>query len=401
MRALRLLTLCAALGASIQFSIAQDSRPSLTTIYNSGSTGGLVFGANGALYGIGDYEVIELIPPASPGGTWTATVLANVGGFAGPVIGKNGTLYGTTLSPYGTVYDVVPPASPGGAWTANTLYTMTNGTAGYGLFAGVAIGNEGALYGASNFGGASPTGCYAGVGCGALFRLASPASPGGAWIITVLHDFTGGSDGANPSASPVIGPKGELYGTTWFGGTSDLGTVYEMTPSPGGAWTETVLHTFTGQPGDGAYPWASLVIGKNEELYGTTVDGGTSNIGAVFELTPPASPGGAWTKTVLYSFAGGSDGAHPQGAVVIANDGVLYGTTINGGTPCGCGTVFALKPPASQGAAWTETVLDSFTDGTDGGYPCASLVIGKSGALYGTTSMGGPLNAGTWFQLTP
>jgi uncharacterized repeat protein (TIGR03803 family) len=398
MKAFRLLALTAALGASLHFSLAQDSGPHLTTIYDSGSYGSLVFGANGDLYGNG----AELTPPASPGGVWTVTMLPNAGGFAGPVIGKNGTLYGTTEDTPSTVYDLVPPASPGGAWTANTLYSFPESD-GYLFFAGVAMGKDGTLYGASNLGGGNPTGCYASLGCGALFEVAPPSAPGGAWMAAVLHNFTGGSDGGSPSASPIIGPKGELYGTTWYGGTSNLGTVYELTPpaSPGGAWTETVLHAFTGLNGDGASPWAGLVIGKNGQLYGTTVAGGTSNNGTVFELTPPASPGGAWLETVLYSFAGGSDGAYPQADVVIGKDGVLYGTTLEGGTPCGCGTVFALKPPASQGAAWTERVLYSFTDSSDGGYPWASLVIGKNGALYGTTSTSGPSGYGTWFQLTP
>ena len=106
--------------------------------------------------------------------------------------------------------------------------------------------------------------------------------------------------------------------------------------------------------------------------------------------------GATWMTEIL----GGSDGAHPQGAVVIGNDGVLYSTTTQGGTSS-YGTGFELAPPASPGGAWTETVLYNFTGGSDGGCPWASLVIGKSRALYGTTSMGGPSNTGTWFQLTP
>jgi len=407
MRAIRLLPLYAVLGASIQFSIAQDSGPHLTTIYNNGSWGSLVFGENGALYGFAAGELIELTPPASPGGAWTATTLYNPVSLvptAGPVSGKNGTLYGTLLQGgsllYGTVYDVVPPASPGGAWTENTLYTMTGGLDGMNPLAGVVRGKDGVLYGALMWGGGYPAGCPGPPGCGTVFELAPPASQGGAWVLTVLHDFTGGSDGGNPAASLVIGTKGELYGTTTAGGISGLGTVFELTPpaSPGGAWTETVLHAFTGG-NDGAVPTASLVIGKNGELYSTTA-GGSSGYGTVFKLTPPASSGGPWTEAVLYGFAGGSDGGSPNG-VVIGKDGVLYGTTGDGGTST-FGTVFALKPSTSPGGAWTETVLYSFTGGSDGGFPNASLAIGKSGALYGTTSWGGaPSNTGTWFELNP
>jgi uncharacterized repeat protein (TIGR03803 family) len=175
---------------------------------------------------------------------------------------------------------------------------------------------------------------------------------GGAWTGTVLHSFNG-VDGVNPYAGLVIGKNGTLYGTTYGGGAPPGigGTVFQLTPPAkiGGDWTETVLHSFAGDS-DGANPAAGLVIGKDGTLYGTTQYGGTSNLGTVFQLTPPTKVGGTWSETVLHSFAGGSDGANPVAGLVIGQNGALYGTTTLGGVPytCGlgpgCGTVFEVTP---------------------------------------------------------
>jgi len=283
------------------------------------------------------------------------------------------------------------------------------GTDGSYPFASLVVSKMGTLYGTTSVGGGAgtPVGCN-GLGCGTVFELTAPASAGGAWTESVLYRFTGGSDGGNPSAGLVIGPKGQLYGTTEYGGASADGVVFELTPpsAPGGAWTETVLYTFTNQNGDGAFPWAGVVIGPNGVLYGTTTEGGTAGLGAVYDLAPPATPGAAWTETVLYSFTGTSDGSDPLGGVIVNSAGVLYGTTLNfGGSPsCSgyyCGTVFALQPPASPGGTWTQTVLHSFSGGSQGAGPWAGLTMGKSGALYGTTSVDGASNTGTVFALLP
>jgi uncharacterized repeat protein (TIGR03803 family) len=127
----------------------------------------------------------------------------------------------------------------------------------------------------------------------------------------------------------------------------------------------------------------------------------------MFQLRPPARIGEAWTETVLYSFAGGSEGANPAAGLVIGPDGSLYGTTQYGGSS-NLGTVFRLRSPAKAGKAWTETVLHSFAGGSDGANPVAGLVIGPNGALYGTTTLGGvPYTCGlgpgcgTVFEVTP
>ena len=137
--------------------------------------------------------------------------------------------------------------------------------------------------------------------------------------------------------------------------------------------------------------------------------------GVVFQLTPPSTPGGAWTENVIYSFTGvNGDGAIPsQGSLVVDKNGVIYGTTECGGTgtsahfPCavntltGSGTVFSLTPPAAPGGAWTKTIVHSFTGGTDGAVPIAGLTLGPNGVFYGTASQGGSSGNGTVFSIIP
>ncbi|HLY18317.1 MAG TPA: choice-of-anchor tandem repeat GloVer-containing protein, partial [Bryobacteraceae bacterium] len=237
-----------------------------------------------------------------------------------------------------------------------------------------------------------------------------PAAPGGAWTETVLHNFAGGpGDGANPYAAMIIaGESGGLpifYGTTYNGGIASNGTVFRLTPpaAPGGAWTESILHFFTGSPGDGANPHTAVTPGPGGVYYGTTYNGGASNNGTVFQLTPPAAAGGAWTESVLYSFAGTpTDGANPHGDMVLGPGGILYGTTLGGG-PMGRGSVFSLTPPTTPGGKWTETMLHGFTNGTDASEPRAGLVISTTGGrlvLYGTSYLGGAGDLGTVFSLT-
>lgn len=189
-----------------------------------------------------------------------------------------------------------------------------------------------------------------------------------------------------------------------------------------GAWTETTIHTFGSVSGDGGGPQAALTIAPGGALYGTTFFGGSGTpclfpgggCGTVFQLTPPAAPGGTWTEAVLYSFEGlNGDGAYPSANLVLGINGVLYGTTQYGGSatsgsPCtfygvsGCGTVFELTPPAVPGGAWTEKVLHSFTgQHGDGAIPIAGLALGPSGVLYGTTSRGGAAGLGTVFAIKP
>jgi len=230
----------------------------------------------------------------------------------------------------------------------------------------------------------------------------------------LLYSFMSqNGDGAYPNAGLAIGADGTLFGTTTAGGDSNYGAVFALTPpsSPGGDWTETLLHHFTAQPSDGANPYTGLVVGANGSLLGTTASGGTSNYGTVFALTPPATAAGLWTETVLYSFSGQYGQSAFPSALVIGPDGSLYGTTASGGMT-GLGTAYKLTPPATTGDVWSETVLAGFFGVFEGANPQGGLVFGPGGNLYGTTELGGNVGGnpqcqgstfgcGTVFELKP
>ncbi len=221
----------------------------------------------------------------------------------------------------------------------------------------------------------------------AMFAFVAPRIQ--AQTFAVIHNFTGGSDGGYPLAGFTIDGLGNLYGTATSGGSSGAGVIFKLSPTG----QETVLHNFTGGA-DGANPQSRLVIGKGGNLYGTTYSGGASNAGTVFEVTRLGQ------ETVLYSFAGGADGTHPVAGLAVDKMGNLYGTTTAGGSS-GNGTVFKLAIPTVAGGAWKEEVLYSFGKGTDGTVPVAGVAFDTSGNLYGTTSAGGTYGQGTVFQLTP
>lgn len=249
------------------------------------------------------------------------------------------------------------------------------------------------LYGATSGGG---SGTYCVGGCGTIFEL-SPG-PHGAWTETVLHNFNG-NDGIEPFAGVIMDAAGNLYGTTYQGGTHGGGTVFELTPSPDGGWTETVLYNF-GTGTLGGFPLGGLIMDGAGNLYGTTSEGGTYNQGAVFELSP--NSGGGWTGTVLHNFGNGNDGIAPIGSLIMDAAGNLYGATFNGGQNRD-GTVFEVSPGAG---GWTESILHSF-DGNDGYGPSNGLVMDAAGNLYGTAYQGGnlvvcaPFGCGTVFEVSP
>ncbi len=263
------------------------------------------------------------------------------------------------------------------AQTLSTLYSFTGGSAGETPLAGL-TSDGAALYGTASSGAS---------GYGAIFKL---ERSGSTWSMIPLHSFASGSDGATPEARVMIGPDRTFYGTTSGGGASGAGTVYHL--GPGG---ESVIYVFQGGS-DGFQPSSGdLLFDKGGDIYGTTSYGGSNNNGTVFELMKPKT-GGAWTEKQLYAFGTGTDGAVPIGGVVFDKAGNLYGTTSLGGA-YGYGTVYELE---RSGSVWTETILYSFQDGTDGGTPYAGLIIDKSGNLYGATVSGG-LGGGAVFELSP
>ncbi len=201
---------------------------------------------------------------------------------------------------------------------------------------------------------------------------------------TVLHNFTIFPDGATPFGTLAIDSSGNLFGTTFQGGTNNIGTVFEYSAS--GAYT--VLHSFTADGADGSGPYSGVTIDAAGNLYGTTSTGGTFGLGTIYKLTPSGQ------ETVLHSFAGASDGSAPYSGVTLDAAGNLYGTTYKGGT-ANVGVVYRI---ASSGI---ETILHSFTGGADGANPYAGLAIDPAGNLYGTTFAGGQNNEGLIFKMSP
>jgi uncharacterized repeat protein (TIGR03803 family) len=281
---------------------------------------------------------------------------------AGLIRDSAGNLYGTTASGGASNAGVVFKVDTTGAETV--LYSFTGGADGSGPSAGLIRNSAGNLYGTTSDGGTS--------GRGVVFKLDTTGTE------TVLYSFTGEADGGYPSAGLIQDSAGNLYGTTEYGGASNDGVVFKVDTSG----TETVLHSFRG--GDGATPFAGLIRDSAGDLYGTTYVGGASGLGVVFKLNKTG-------ETVLYSFTGG-DGAYPGAGLFRDSAGILYGTTLYGALDFG--EVFMLD---TTGA---ETVLHSFTGGTDGAYPYAVLIQGSAGNLYGTTYLGGTSNnAGVVFKL--
>jgi uncharacterized repeat protein (TIGR03803 family) len=214
----------------------------------------------------------------------------------------------------------------------------------------------------------------------------------------VLLNFDA-TNGNYPQADLIFDSKGNLYGTVARGTLHGNGAVFELIPDGKGNWTEKVLYSFHGK--DGSFPASRLVFDNKGNLYGTTQRGGNYNCylgsGTVFKLSPAAN--GKWTETVLHVFdgckSGWEYGAYPNGVVLDAK-GNLYGSTNNGGYDCcgnGYGVVFKLSP--HKGGNWTEIVLYTFKNGSDGAYPVGSLLIDKHSNLYGTTANGD----GTVFQV--
>ncbi|MGO8796486.1 MAG: choice-of-anchor tandem repeat GloVer-containing protein [Candidatus Sulfotelmatobacter sp.] len=198
----------------------------------------------------------------------------------------------------------------------------------------------------------------------------------------VLFNFAAGADGEFPYAGLIFDSAGNLYGTTFGGGTYRWGTVFELTSTPVG-WSETVLHNFNYYGTDGSQPTGSLIFDGAGDLYGTANSGGLFDPGAVFELSKTKA---GWLETTLYSFGHyPGDGNFPTGNLVFDVAGNLYGTTAAGGG-FGGGTVFELS--LDVGGGWAEKPLHAFpfpNDTRDGSFPVAGLVIDPAGNLYGTT----------------
>jgi uncharacterized repeat protein (TIGR03803 family) len=238
------------------------------------------------------------------------------------------------------------------------------------------------LYGTTYWGG--DLSCDPPLGCGTVFKLDPTTGKE-----TVLHAFRGATDGEHSQSPLIMDKEGNLYGTTYSGGTSNSGVVFKVNPASG---EETVLHhaCSDGRCLDGAYYTSGLILDAKGNLYGTANEDGMYGFGIVFKVNKTTG-----RFTTLYSFTGGADGANPSQGLNMDANGNLYGTTNWGGT-ASLGVVFKLNNKGK------EAVLHSFTGGTDGGNPEAGVIIDARGNLYGTTfTDNGYIGYGTVYKLTP
>jgi len=293
-----------------------------------------------------------------------------------------GNFYGTTqlggANMDGTVYKLSPNGT--GGYNESVLYSfcsVQNCADGSYPYSYVAFDGHGNLYGTTYYGGLLASGAYSGYGL--VFELSpkpgggcpSGSNTGNGWCETVLYSFLSNPDGAFPFSGLTFDPSGNLYGTT-YGGGSGTGTVYELSPNGKGGWSEQVIY---GQGGN-----AGLTIDGSGNLYGADAAGN----GHVFKLSPNGS--GAWNATILHSFkAGRVDGSNPEGTPVLDSAGNIYGTTFEGGATRGMGTVWKLTP--SPSGEYAQNILHNFI-WSYGSNPRAGVVLDSSGNIYSTTAYG-------------
>jgi uncharacterized repeat protein (TIGR03803 family) len=368
---------------------------------------------------------------------------------SGVVFDKLGNLYGTTEyggtgpcssngnpAGCGTVFELSPNSN--GTWTETVIHTFLGTPSGDGAFpfSGIVIDGDGNLYGTTWGGGRNE--CGGDQGCGTVFEL-SPSA--GEWDETVIFRFTPGAGGTNPYAGVVLDSTGNLYGATWQDAYNSHPQIFELKLAHG-QWN---YHVLSVSPSD--IP-ANLLIDPEGNLYGMGVDGGYKNNGMIGELM--AHSDGRWKQRLIHAFHGSADGGQPFGGLTFdSNTGYIYGTTT--GNPGGSdSTVFKLTPSSGgwlydkiftfccfdepygflslddsgdlygtttrggvyqdgdvytltlgSDGQWTETILHSFTLGSDGGPPYAGVIRDSSGNLYGTTVNGGAYGFGTVFEITP
>lgn len=402
------------------------------TFDSKGNLYGVTYFAGDPNEGICCGGVFQLTP--KPGGGWTFNVIKRFTGpitqgeapSGSVVFDAAGNLYGTTQEGgyCGNVYRLSP--KPKGEWKETVIYEFNDykkGVLDDGCIPSsyLIFDKAGNLYGTTQQTGFGA--CMTSLGCGTVFEL-SPAKDG-KWTESIIHYFPDGSeDGGNPYGALALDSAGNLWGTTLGGGTESGGTVFELTPSQEGTWNESVAFNFP----TGSFPYAGLTIDSAGNLYGTTFQGGSSGGGLVFELTP--QPGGGVSENILHDFAGCNqsecpDGFYPFGGLAFDGAGNLYGTTAYGGAAgsfcnspdsniqVGCGVVYELTP--APGGVWNYSIVYAFPGAADGAFLTDDrLAVDPKGNIFGTTFDGGTPNpnvcpqevlglsgCGVVFEITP
>jgi len=331
----------------------------------------------------------------------------NGGGPEGNLIlDSQGNLYGTTFgggaNKLGTVFELSPNGS--GGFNYSVLYSFKGSPDGANPVGNLIFDSAGNLYGVTSSGGTPSN-------FGMVFEL-SPIG-NGQWSEKSIHNFQGANDGIYPQGL-AIDSSGNIYGTTREMDNEPKGDVFELSQNQG-VWTFTVLFLFQSPISQGANPHAGLAIDSLGNLYGTTFYGGSVNAGALFQLQPPSQPGGNWTENILSNFGTGSNHwCNPASTPVLDSQGNIYGTLLQGGNlhtcniggppPCSnnlCGAVFELSPNGSGG--YNRSILHQFNlnlNPEDGSLPQTGVVLDSLGNLYGTTQLGGLHGKGTVYRLT-
>jgi uncharacterized repeat protein (TIGR03803 family) len=357
---------------------------------NKANLYGVTFGGGD---GCGCGTVFKLAPKAN--GNWKESILhsfdaGNDGAlpYGTLVFDGVGNIYGTMVGDNGAGGSGVFELSPGRRdWTNTRIYAEGAGP-------GLLIDKLGNLYGQID-----PSQDEDAIG------ELSPGSNG--WTYTQLYSFDG-TDGLGPEAPPTWDGKGNMFGTTTWGGISKApcrdydgcGVIYEMTPNGDGTWTYHVLHRFASSKDDGQNPYSGLVMDQAGNFYGGTWTGGHYELGTVFKL---AYTGGRWQETILYDFSDCNHGCGMDGTLALDKAGNLYGTAA-GGPPSGCygltcGVVFKLSPQKS--GQWKYSVVYNFTLESGGSAPFYGVILDDKGNLFGVTTQFGKYGFGTAFEITP
>ncbi len=346
----------------------------------------LIEGDDGALYGTTEYGGVQdlgTVFKVAKTGTNYSVLKSFSGGdgdgarpYAGLLKASNGFLYGTTgyggSNEMGTVFRLT---QDGNNYEVLKIFS-TNTVDGRNPRAGLMQGSDGLIYGTTYSGGSS--------NAGTVFCLDTNGDN-----FAVIKSFTGRTnDGGKPFGTLVEGTNGALWGTTFIGGLSNRGTVFMLNKNGSGFY---VPKSFKGVLGDGQFPQASLNLGSDKLLYGSTRSGGASNWGTIFRLGQNGS-----NYIVVGTFTDSVGGMHPHGSMVEGSDGAMYGTTYQGGTS-NYGAVFKINKDGSGGLSIVTNFLGAYGGGIN---PEAGLLKASDGAFYGTTYRGGANKYGTLFKLT-